>query len=136
MMIMQYSIFSRYHIATMIKVSCCGKVLDFDRRMWWVDQAANLLYRQRPAAAADLNQVNYVMEGGKDDNNEEEDQNDFLLDANGAADADADADAAADDDDDGVMNEEESGNRPRSKTLSLGSPHLSQNFSLVLITMI
>ena len=58
---------------------------------------------QQSSMAADLNQVNYVMEGGKDDNNEEDDKND------------ADAD-------DGEMNEEESGNRPRSKTLSPGSP--------------
>ena len=34
---------------------------------------------QQSSMAADLNQVNYVMEGGKDDNNEEDDKNDFLL---------------------------------------------------------
>ena len=53
-------------------MSVCGKVLDFDgagQRIQWFVQGDHLSRAGTPAA--DLNQVNYMMGGGQDDNDKE-----------------------------------------------------------------
>ena len=65
-------------ISSSLSLKCqVWKVLDFDRRIQRFVQGDHL---SRPGTpAADLNQVNYTMEGGKDDNDKEEDEYDLLI---------------------------------------------------------